>query len=91
MPMPQPGARAFGMFMALTHGELQRLYNAPGLERYRPEAIMAQPPEGPCVPALCYNLQEAPGPGERNPEYALRLQAVLGSLGFPREYVESVS
>lgn len=89
--VPSPGARAYGMLIALTHAELERLYSAPGLEAYRPEAVVAYPSEGEAVPALCYNLVQAPEPHERNPEYAMRLQSVLEDLGFPVEYVESVS
>jgi len=88
--VPSPGAKAFGMLMALTHAELDALYDAPGLEHYRPKAVAAQTLDGPLVPALCYNLREAPGPSEANAEYAGRLRAVLGSLGFPRQYIESV-
>lgn len=88
--VPSPGARAYGMLIALTHAELELLYGAPGLEGYRPEAVVAQPFEGEAVPALCYNLLRAPEPHERNPEYAMRLQRVLEDLGFPVEYVESV-
>lgn len=88
--VPSPGARAWGMLIALTHAELERLYSAPGLEAYRPEAVVAHPSEGAAIPALCYNLVQAPEPHERNPEYAMRLKAVLESLGFPAEYVESV-
>ena len=89
--VPHTGARAFGMLLALTHAGLQSLYSAPGLEHYRPEAVLAQQLEGPSVPALCYNLREAPHPDERNPDYARRLQGVLRNLGFPREYIESIS
>jgi hypothetical protein len=78
------------MLFALKHSELDRLYAAPGLEQYRPEALLAQPLEGTPTPALCYNLREAPQPHERNPEYAARLQLVLRRLGFPAEYVASV-
>jgi hypothetical protein len=88
--VPSPGARAYGMLFALTHAELDRLYTAPGLEQYRPEAVLAQPLEGAPAPALCYNLREAPSPDERNPEYAARLQRALGKLDFPPEYVASV-
>ncbi len=88
--VPAVGAKAFGMLVALTHADLEVLYTAPGLEHYRPEAVVAQALEGSSVPALCYNLREAPGPGERNAEYAKRLRGVLGALGFPREYIESV-
>ena len=88
--VPSPGARAYGMLIALTHADLKRLYSAPGLEAYRPEAVVAYPSEGEAVPALCCNLVQVPEPHERNPEYAMRLQSVLENLGFPVEYVESV-
>ena len=84
------GTRAYGMLVALTHAELDRLYGAPGLEHYRPEAVLARPLAGAPVPALCYNLREAPQPHERNPEYAARLQHTLAKLEFPHEYVASV-
>lgn len=89
--VPSPGARAYGMIFALTHGELERLYSAPGLEQYRPEAMLVQPFEGERLPALCYNLLEAPQPDEANSEYAARLRAVLSRLEFPLEYVASVA
>ncbi len=89
--LPSAGGRAYGMVIALTHPELERLYAAPGLDHYRPEAVLARPLEGRPAPALCYNLCEAPRPEERNPEYAARLQRVLRKLEFPAEYVASVS
>jgi hypothetical protein len=89
--IPSPGTRAYGMVIALTHAELERLYDAPGLDHYRPEAVLAQSFEGSMIPALCYNLIQAPEPHERDPEYAARLQAVLTKLGFPAEYVASVA
>lgn len=89
--VPTPGARAYGMVFALTHDELEKLYTAPGLEQYRPEAVLARSMEGETLPALCYNLREAPAPDEANPEYAARLRAVLAKLEFPPEYIESIS
>jgi len=89
--LPAAGARAYGMLYTVTHDELDRLYTAPGLEQYRPEAVLARPLDGAPIPALCYNLPEAPQPHERNPDYALQLQRVLDKLGFPPEYVASVS
>ncbi len=88
--VPFPGARAYGMLIALTYAEFDSLYSAPGLEAYRPEAVLAHTSEGMAIPALCYNLVQAPEPHERNPEYAMRLRSVLENLGFPVEYVESV-
>jgi len=89
--VPTPGARAYGMLFALTHDELERLYTASGLEEYRPEAILTQSMDGETLPALCYNLREVPGPDEANTDYAVRLRAVLGKLGFPSEYIASIS
>ena len=89
--VPSTGARAYGMLFGLSHSELDRLYAAPGLEQYRPEAVLAQLLEGTPTSALCYNLREAPQPHERNPEYAARLQLVLSRLAFPAEYVASLS
>ena len=89
--VPACGARAYGMVFSLTHDELARLYSAPSLEHYRPEALLARLLEGDTVPALCYNLSEAPGPGETNVEYATRLRTTLSRLDFPPEYVASIS
>lgn len=89
--VPTPGARAYGMVFALTHDELETLYTAPGLEQYRPEAVLAHSMEGETLPALCYNLREAPGSDEINTEYAERLREVLGKLEFPPEYIASIS
>ncbi|TQV87919.1 gamma-glutamylcyclotransferase family protein [Aliikangiella coralliicola] len=89
--VPTPGERAYGMLFALTHDELDKLYNAPGLEQYRPEAILAQSLEGENFPALCYNLREAPGANEANAEYAASLRTVLSRLNFPSEYITSIS
>ncbi|MCO5298305.1 MAG: gamma-glutamylcyclotransferase [Fimbriimonadaceae bacterium] len=89
--VPSAGDRAYGMLFALTHQELVRLYAAPGLEEYHSEAVLAQPLGGTPLPALCYNLCEAPQTHERNPEYAGQLQRVLRELGFPEEYVTSIS
>lgn len=68
------GSRVFGMLIALTHRQLDKLYGAPGLEQYRPEAVVARCLDGNSVPALCYNLISEPRPDERNPQYAARLQ-----------------
>ena len=89
--VPSAGSRAYGMLFALTHAELDRLYATPGLEQYHPEAVLAQPLVGTPLPALCYNLREAPQPHERNSDYAAQLQQVLRVLDFPSAYVASVS
>lgn len=87
--VPSVGTRAYGMLFALTHAELDRLYDAPGLEQYQPEAVLARSLDGTMAPALCYNLGQAPE--ERNSEYAARLQRILRELGFPPEYIASIT
>lgn len=89
--VPTSGARVYGMIYALTHDELEKLYGAPGLEEYRPEAILAHTLDGSAFPALCYNLRRAPGEDEANSEYAARLRDVLSELEFPPEYVASIT
>ena len=88
--IPSAGSRAYGMLIALTHQELGSLYGAPGLDRYRAEAVLACCFDGGAVPALCYNLLAEPSADERNPDYAARLQQVLHDLNFPAEYVNSI-
>ena len=88
--VPGPGARVYGMVVALTQVELDRLYSAPGLEGYRPEEVLACSFDGEAISAVCYTLAKAPDSGERNPDYAKRLRGVIENLGFPPEYVESV-
>jgi len=89
--IPALGARAYGMVYALTHDDLNKLHATPGLEDYRPEAVTAQVIDGTPLPALCYNLLEAPAPDEANPDYAERLRAALARLGFPADYIATVS
>jgi hypothetical protein len=89
--LPAGGARAYGLVAGLTHAEIDRLYRAPDLEHYRPEAVTVQPLDGAAMPALCFSLPEAPPPDERNAEYAARLQRALLELAFPPEYVASVA
>ncbi|MBC8267357.1 MAG: gamma-glutamylcyclotransferase [Rhodospirillaceae bacterium] len=89
--IPAPGVRAYGMVFALTHDEFERLYSGPGLEQYRAEAVIAHSLEGNIIPALCFNLREAPGPNETNTEYAARLRKALSKLDFPAKYVTSVT
>ena len=84
-------ARAYGMVYSLTQPEIDRLYSKAGLEQYRPEAVRVRPLDGEPRPAICYNLPEAPRAEERNPEYAARLQRIFTKLGFPADYIATLS
>jgi len=39
--IPAQSGRVFGLIASLSHTELDRLYSDPGLQAYRPEAVLA--------------------------------------------------
>lgn len=82
--------RAYGVVMRLPVDELAALYAEPSVAAYLPEAVIVELEDGRSVPALCYNLPEAPGPDERNPEYAGKLRVLAKALALPASYVESI-
>ena len=88
--LPMVGHTAYGVLTTLTHPELERLYAGPGLDAYRPEAVLVHPADGPPVSALCFNLLVTPPPHERNPEYANKLRALALRLELPRDYVATI-
>jgi hypothetical protein len=85
----QPGEVVHGFLMDLTHPEIDRLYAHPGVAAYRPEAVVAEAADG-AVAALCYNLPEAPAPGETDPAYAASLRELAARLGLPAGYVDRI-
>ncbi len=82
--------RVHGLVMSLTAAELQHLYSQPGLEAYKPQAVLAHLADGSVVAALCYNLVESTAPGEANPEYATKLRAVARKVGLPEDYIATL-
>ena len=88
--LQNPGARAYGLLMELTHGEIEQLYSEPSVRAYRPEAVLTELADGSHVPALCFNLIVPPGPDEANPEYAAKLRDLARRLGLPSDYVGSI-
>jgi hypothetical protein len=85
-----PSERVFGVVALLSHTELERLYSEPGVQAYKPEAVLATLLKGETLAALCFNLEEPPSTGEHNPEYAARLRALAARLELPAEYVASI-
>lgn len=81
----QPSAKAFGVVYALTDVEIDLLYDAPGLEMYRPEAVVATFEDGSSNTVTTYNLQDTTGTDEPNLEYAEKLRVVFERLGFPTD------
>jgi hypothetical protein len=87
---PDAGGEVHGFVVELTHAEIERLYAEPGVDAYRPEAVIAEPEGGPPIAVLCFNLPSAPDPHERNPKYAGQLRELATRLGLPRHYVERI-
>jgi len=88
--LADPGARSYGILMALTHHEIEQLYSEPSVRSYRPEAVIAESTNGSNVPALCFNLIEIPAPQERNSEYASKLRVLAQRLKLPAEYIDAI-
>ena len=76
--------------MELSHEEIERLYAEPSVRMYRPEAVVAELADGVQVPALCFNLQITPQPGESNDAYAQKLRDLARRLGLPADYVDRI-
>ena len=89
--VPDPDAHVYGILMQLSHDEIERLYAEPGVQMYRPEAVIAELDDTARIPALCFNLPVAPGPDEVNVEYAQKLRDLARRLGLPADYVERIA
>ena len=88
--LPMSGQRTWGVVMELTHREIDQLYSDSSVAMYRPEAVLADVDDETVVPALCFNLIDAPRPEERNAEYAAKLRGLAGRLQLPPESVEAI-
>lgn len=88
--VPDPTGCVHGVVMALPRTELDRLYAAPSVSAYRPEAVLVTLADGSRAAALCFNLPAAPDGAQRNPAYAAKLRAVAQRLGLPAAYVDSI-
>lgn len=88
--VPSAGDRAYGILMELTHAEIEQLYSDPSVRPYAPEAVLADLADGSQVPALCFNLPEAPAAHEKNPEYAAKLRDLARRLELPETYVSRI-
>ena len=88
--VPSPAARAFGVVASLSHREVEQLYSEPGVQTYRPEAVLAYLANGETLATLCFNLVDPPAFDEHNPEYAAKLRALAAQLQLPPDYVSSI-
>jgi len=88
--VPAAAAEVYGVLMKLSHSDLEKLYAEPDVRVYRPEPVLAHASDGATVAALCYNLPVPPRPGEGNPDYAAKLQALARRMGLPEDYVRAI-
>ena len=88
--VPASDARTHGVVMELSHAEIERLYAEPSVRMYRPEAVVAELADGGQVPALCFNLEMPPRPGESNDAYARKLRDLGRRLGLPADDVDRI-
>ena len=88
--LQNPGSRAFGILMKLTHAEIDHLYSDPTVQAYRAEAILTELADGSRVPALCFNLVVPPSPEEANAEYAAKLRDLARRLNLPSTYIDTI-
>ncbi|MCI0348947.1 MAG: gamma-glutamylcyclotransferase [Acidobacteriales bacterium] len=88
--VPEPRSRVFGILMELSQAEVEQLYSEASVSAYRPEAVLAELPDGSKVPALCFNLVNEPLPEEANAEYASKLRQLAERLRLPKDYVRNI-
>jgi hypothetical protein len=83
MLLAQSSSQAFGMVHTLNEREISSLYDAPGLQVYRPETVVATFEDGSTSTVTTFNLPETFVDEEPNVEYAAKLRSVLELFGFP--------
>lgn len=89
--LPRPASRALGVVMRLTDPEARALYADSSVAEYRPEPVCVELVEtGRAVDAECFVLPPERSTPGANPEYARRLAALAGALGFEPDYVAEI-
>lgn len=86
---PEAGARTWGMVMRLPIADVEKLYLAPSVADYRPEAVLVETEGGEKIAALCYNLPDF-RQNDINREYARTLAGTAERLGLPAEFVNEI-
>jgi hypothetical protein len=90
---PSERGRVYGLNIAVTHDDLERLYGASNTFlklRYFPEPVLVETAEGKFVPALCYVAHEPPG-GPVNRDYVEGMLRLSKKYGFPEWYAERLA
>ena len=86
--IPKDNAVVYGIVVACTHAELDRLYAQDWAGAYLPEAVLVEV-EAAFVPTLTYvkwELETSPP----TPEYVERIAGPGEKIGFPKWYIEHI-
>ncbi len=83
------GARAHGVMMTISSGEVHALYAEPSVSDYVPEPVTVHVSDGRTVEAICYNLPITKVTGT-NKDYASALMQLATRLGFPETYLDEI-
>ena len=87
--LPQAGARAYGVMMAINAEEAKALYADDSVADYQSEAVKVTLTDGAAVDAVCYNLPADKITGT-NKDYANSLLVVAKRLKFPDSYLDQI-
>jgi len=77
----------YGVLVAATHAELDRLYSMDGVGLFLPEAVLVETAAGAWRPALCY-IPPVRDDKPADPEYLDALLEAARGHGFPAWYLE---
>lgn len=83
------GARAYGVMMEVSAGELENLYAEASVADYVPEVVIVKFMDGGQSSARCYNLPHHKVTGA-NKRYAGALVELAGRLGLPESYIAQI-
>ena len=87
--IPEKGAVAHGILMAINRADLDHLYAEPSVADYLPEEVEVITGNNEKVRATCYNLPEDALAGT-NATYAAALLQLARELEFPEDYLEHI-
>lgn len=87
--LPEPDARAYGVFMTIAERDVEALYSEPSVADYVPETVNVTLTNGAIEQALCYNLPATKLTGKNTP-YAESLYVLAENLGFPQSYLDEI-
>ena len=90
--MPDAGARCYGLLIELTQADAEALYSPPDVRDYRAERVEVALVDGGATRTVTvYNLPADKVSPSSNPDYAIRLSALVRQLGLPAAYADEIA